>query len=90
MHGGGASQVIAKAKQRILEAADPAAAELVRLAKEAEGEGTRLRAVEGVLDRAGLAPVTKVEGSLTVADEAREALARLFPLGERKRKRDTL
>jgi hypothetical protein len=64
MHGGAAPQVKAKALQRLLAAADPAAAELIRLAKKAESETVRRQACCDVLDRAGMKPadVLKLQG----------------------------
>jgi hypothetical protein len=57
MHGGSAPQVRDKARQRLLEAADPAAARLVELL-DSEDESVRLRAACALLDRAGLGPTT--------------------------------
>lgn len=62
-HGGRAPQVRAKATQRLLEAADPVAAELIRLALNAESESVRVSAGRDVLDRAGLAAYVRIEHS---------------------------
>jgi len=61
-HGGGAPQVKNKALQRILEAADPAAAELIRLATGSKDERTRLAAVRDLLDRASVKAEVGEEG----------------------------
>ena len=75
MHGGAAPQVKQKAMERILAAADPAAAELVRLAKEAESESVRLQAIKDLLDRAGFGATQKHE--LTTIKTHEDALAEL-------------
>ena len=54
-HGGSAPQVKRSARERLLEAADPAAARLVR-ALESEDDRTAIRAAQIILDRAGLHP----------------------------------
>lgn len=54
MHGGAAPQTIARAKERLLAAADPIAAELIRLARNAESESVRRQACSDILDRAGI------------------------------------
>ena len=59
-HGGGAPQVKRSARERLLEAADPAAARLVR-ALESEDERAAIRAAQIILDRAGLHPTQAVE-----------------------------
>lgn len=102
MHGGAAPQVIARAKQRLLEALDPAAAELVRIARgqskrtvvTKDGEevevgpshAVQVRAIEAIMDRAGLPAKTEIEGTLgvTLADEAREALRKTFPMDKER------
>lgn len=103
LHGGGAPQVVARAKQRLLEAVDPAAAELVEIAtgrkqvKVATKEGVRtlpvgpavqVRAIEAVLDRAGLPAETKatVDATVTVAEEGRQRLREAFPLESTRKK----
>jgi hypothetical protein len=50
-HGGMAPNARNAAAMRLLAAADPAAAELVRLAKSAKNEHVRLRACDSILDR---------------------------------------
>lgn len=52
MHGGAAPQVQNAARRRLLEAADPAAAELVKLL-DSPDEQIRLRAATALLDRSG-------------------------------------
>lgn len=59
-HGGSAPQVKRSARERLLEAADPAAARLVR-ALESEDERAAIRAAQIILDRAGLHPTQGVE-----------------------------
>jgi hypothetical protein len=59
-HGGSAPQVKRSARERLLEAADPAAARLVR-ALESEDERAAIRAAQIILDRAGLHPTQAVE-----------------------------
>lgn len=59
-HGGSAPQVRQKAMERILAAADPAAAELIRIAKEGEQESVRVRAITDLLDRAGVGEARKL------------------------------
>ena len=64
MHGGSAPQVRAKAAQRLLEAADPAAAYLASLVKNPKApESDRRQAATAILDRAGLSPKQVVEHS---------------------------
>ncbi len=60
MHGGSAPQVVAAARRRLLEAADPAAARLVELMA-SDDERIGLRAARDILDRAGLAAHARVE-----------------------------
>jgi hypothetical protein len=55
MHGGAAPQVKAAARERLLAAADPAAARLVELLS-SDDAMVRLRAAVALLDRAGLGP----------------------------------
>jgi len=67
-HGGSAPQVRAKAQQRLLEAADPAAAMLVHLALNGDTEQVRLQAAKDILDRAGLSAKQLVEATVTHHD----------------------
>lgn len=60
-HGGAAPQVLERARRRLLEAVDPAAAELVRIAKQGENEGVRVRAITEILDRAGVPREARLE-----------------------------
>jgi hypothetical protein len=75
VHGGSAPQVRRTARERLLEAADPAAAELVELALRAEDPRVRLAAVRDLLDRAG---VRGLEQPVVITDAMLEAeIARL-------------
>lgn len=61
MHGGSAPQVRAKAEQRILEAADPAAAKIVALMHDKKVPYTvQLAAARDLLDRAGISKTQTV------------------------------
>jgi hypothetical protein len=64
LHGGKAPQVVAAAKRRLLEAAEPVVAGLIEIFEdEAHVEPRdRIRAGFGILDRAGLSPNEKVNG----------------------------
>ena len=61
MHGGSAPQVRAAAMRRLLEAADPVAAELVRLATQSKDERVRLAACRDLLDRVAVASPKQIE-----------------------------
>lgn len=61
MHGGSAPQVRAAAMQRLLAAADPVAAELVRLATRSDDEKIRLAACRDLLDRVAVASPKQIE-----------------------------
>lgn len=77
MHGGGSPLVQAKAKQRIMEAADPAAAKMVEL-MESLDERISLAAARDLLDRAGFKAPTevKIESVDAAAKILREELER--------------
>jgi len=63
-HGGSAPQVRAKAAQRLLEAADPAAAYLVSLVRDkSAAHNDRKGAAIAILDRAGLSVKQVIEHS---------------------------
>jgi hypothetical protein len=62
VHGGSAPQVKAKAQQRLLAAADDAAAVLVQIIMdESKPDNVRVTAIKDLLDRAGLKPVEQIE-----------------------------
>lgn len=61
MHGGKSPQVVAKAKERLLFAADKAAKRLDDLLSDPDHR-IRLRAAEAILDRAGIPRRTEVSG----------------------------
>ncbi len=77
VHGGSAPQVRAAAQRRLLEAADPAAAELVRLALNAESARVRLAAVRDLLDRAGVGDHSDSLDGVLTAEIVEAEIARL-------------
>lgn len=80
LHGGGSPQAQRKAKERLLAAADPAAAALVEIVKDGENRpADRIRAAKEILDRAGIQGESKVEVSTGIDVEGlREALQEGF------------
>lgn len=61
-HGGGAAHVAKKARERLLELAEPAVMQLNRiLTAQGTSDSDRLRAIQMVLDRAGLGPGLSVD-----------------------------
>lgn len=60
-HGAGAPQVKASARRRMLELLDPAINELERVMRHGEKDADRLRAVENILDRAGMPRKTELD-----------------------------
>ena len=60
IHGGGSPKVINKARQRIMEAADPAAARMVELI-DSDDERISLAASKDLMDRAGHKAPTEVK-----------------------------
>lgn len=73
-HGGKAPQVKAKARQRLDEAADRMARELLGIATSAESESVRLAAVKDALDRAGLGAKQALELSAKPLEPWEEVL----------------
>lgn len=62
LHGGASPQAQRKAKQRLLAAADPAAAALVKIVKDEETKPRdRIRAAKEILDRVGIKGGTEVD-----------------------------
>ena len=61
VHGGSAPAVKAAAQRRLLDAADPVAAELVRLGLYAEDPRVRLSPIKDLLDRAGITQAKQVD-----------------------------
>lgn len=63
-HGGAAGHVKRKARQRLEEASDRMARQLLGIAESAESETVRLAAIKDALDRAGLKAPTTVDVSV--------------------------
>lgn len=61
-HGGATKQAKDRAKLRLIELLEPAVAGLARLMVSSADEKVRLRAIENVLDRAGMPRGVKMEG----------------------------
>ena len=75
-HGGSTRHIKAKARQRLEEAADRMARELLGIATSAESGAVRLSAIKDALDRAGLKPPTTVElGGRTAFEEIFDDIA---------------
>ena len=65
-HGGASPRTLEKARERLLEAADPAAAELVRQVKSNKAcNADRCKAAIAILDRAGITPKAAIELNVT-------------------------
>lgn len=85
VHGGSAPQVRRAAAVRLLMAADSVAGELVKIAlSKTASDATKVQAIFGILDRAGLSPRQQIDvdvevgGKLTVYD--RVVLASTIPV----------
>ena len=63
MHGGGAPQVIAKAKIRLAALVDPALDRLEKIIKTSKHDASGVSAAKDILDRAGLKPKDRLEVS---------------------------
>lgn len=81
-HGAKAPQVKAKARQRLEEAADRMAKELLGIALSAESEAVKLAAVKDGLDRAGLGAKTALELSVAEPKPYEEVLANLAGIAQ--------
>ena len=66
VHGGGAPQTLARARESLALAADRMAANLLGMATDADSEAVQLAATDSALDRAGVTGKTAVE--LSVAE----------------------
>lgn len=77
VHGGGAPQTIAKAKQRLELAADRMAANLLSLAIYGESEAVKLGATNSALDRAGITAKAALEVSVEQPAPYEELLANM-------------
>ena len=66
-HGGSAPQTVAAARRRLLAAADPLMANLIKIATSSDDEALRLRATMDALTRAGLTERTTVQVEVTHA-----------------------
>lgn len=64
-HGGGAPQVKARARERLLAMVDPALTELSRLLRKSKLDPVRMAAVKDVLDRAGFRPIEEVDVTIS-------------------------
>ena len=92
-HGGSAPQVIAKARARIIEAADKVAARLIKIATDKDSsEAAAVQAARDLLDRAGLKVPEQHElsgpggGPLVIGVSPLEQLSsRIAGIAERKR-----
>ncbi len=89
MHGGGAPQVIAKAKIRLAALVDPALDRLEKIIKTSKHDASGVSAAKDILDRAGLKPKDSLEvsGGLDLVQRlraGRERVAKLRKAQSRK------
>ena len=76
VHGGMAPQVRNAARARLLEALDPAAGELVRIALNGKQENVRVQAIKELFERAGFGEPKRLD--ITLTDDVLDAeIARL-------------
>lgn len=74
-HGGSTRHIKQKAQQRLDNAADRMARELLGIAVSADSEAVRLAAVKDALDRAGMNPRTAIEVSLAPYEQVLAGIA---------------
>ena len=85
-HGGGAPQVKAKARQRLEEAADRMARQLLRMAgDDSVNDSVKLAAIKDALDRAGVSAKTAVEVSVGPMEPWQDLLSGLAVLASGSR-----
>ena len=77
-HGGSAPQTVKAAKLRLLEAADPLMAELIRITLYGKDERTRVQAINSALDRAGVDEPRRLEVTHVSEDVLDAEIARLM------------
>ena len=77
VHGGSAPQVKAAAMKRLLDAVDPVAGELVKMAMGDKRDSVKLAAAKDVLDRAGIGEPARSEVTILTDDVLVAEIARL-------------
>lgn len=76
VHGGSAPQVKQAAMIRLLEAIDPAAGELIRIALKGKTDQVRVQAIKELFERAGFGEAKRID--ITLTDDVLDAeIARL-------------